>query len=816
MGEVEELMTQAAGVAQQATQLDTAGSTAAAAYAYYRAVELLQRALEHGAPSASILPHVQQYQARAQQLEHAGTSGRVDKVVLEDGHGALYRAKFLLNEALELDESGMEDQALEVYTEAVQLCLNASKEVESETMQERLKMLSLQALNRAEVIKAAKDAGSSKAVPATKPSGPATYRVPPLGLSLGVDAEEGASSSKESQSGSSTYTKEELAVLRATSTINGRQYVPFMAVDLREKFSCSLPFQDRDGELALSPKQRKNFVRWVRPEEISSEPTMIQEIDCFSIKQTCVSDCSFVASLAVSALYEKRFKKRLITDIIYPKTRSGQPVYNPCGKYMIKLHINGIPRKVLIDDCLPQGEHGQLLCSYSTNKSEFWISLIEKAYMKVMGGYDFPGSNSNIDLFALTGWIPERVSISEKEFNKEKVFNKILDRMNKGDVLVTVATGEMSDAAAERAGLVPTHAYALLDIRQVKVGGQTKRLLLLKNPWSHLRWKGNYSELDQRSWTPELCKALQYDPKSAKAFDDGVFWIDYDSLCHFFDVIYMNWNPALFGHTYCTHKTWLKQTGPARDLYNIGENPQYKLEVRCGSGGAAVWVLLTRHITEIQDFKENTEYITLVIYKNNGRRVFYPYDPSPYLDGVRINSPHYLCRMTLPEGTHTFTLVVSQYEKNTTIHYSLRVYASCPFSLGKLPDLPKNKFQVEGRWAGETAGGCPNHPATYKNNPVYQLRIEKDMPSVCFQLKAPKEVQIGLELVCIEARNTEAKGYFTKKQSGAYRSGFVVLEVDRLVAGVYNIIPSTFMPNTEAPYFLVTLASTTIKMNRLR
>ena len=38
-----------------------------------------------------------------------------------------------------------------------------------------------------------------------------------------------------------------------------------------------------------------------------------------------------------------------------------------------------------------------------------------------------------------------------------------------GDVLITVATGFISDAEAERAGLVQTHAYAVLDIRKIQV-----------------------------------------------------------------------------------------------------------------------------------------------------------------------------------------------------------------------------------------------------------------------------------------------------------------------------------------------------------
>lgn len=58
------------------------------------------------------------------------------------------------------------------------------------------------------------------------------------------------------------------------------------------------------------------------------------------------------------------------------------------------------------------------------------------------------------------------------------------------------------------------------------------------------------------------------------------------------------------------------------------------------------------------------------------KRSFFSFsaDPLPYIDGIRINSPHYLTKIKLTSpGTHTFTLVVSQYEKQNTIHYTIRV-----------------------------------------------------------------------------------------------------------------------------------------------
>ncbi len=150
--------------------------------------------------------------------------------------------------------------------------------------------------------------------------------------------------------------------------------------------------------------------------------------------------------------------------------------------------------------------------------------------MKLHGGsYDFNGSNSGIDLFHLTGWIPEQIFFEEIEKGDgasaaarrasdgavsdarrrrppvldhrqpaERAWERLRSAFQFGDCLTTIATsGSLGEQEAEALGLVPGHAYAVLDVREC-LG---KRFLLVKNPWARKSWKGPFSAHDRARWT---------------------------------------------------------------------------------------------------------------------------------------------------------------------------------------------------------------------------------------------------------------------------------------------------------------------------
>ncbi|XP_038244337.1 calpain-7 isoform X3 [Dermochelys coriacea] len=706
--------------AQLAVQRDQGGRYQEAAFYYKEAAQALIYAGMAGSNLENIQEKINEYLERVQALYSAVQSQNTDPLKSKQQLD-LERAHFLVTQAFDEDDKGNAEEAIELYSEAVELCLKTANETSDAILQSKLKQLARQALDRAEALKESTSKSSQKdKQTAAKPNQPVRMFFP-LGPDFSLnDKPQTIRTVQASEPQGQRYTAEEIEVLRKTSKINGIEYVPFMSVDLRERFAFPVPFSDKCGKLPLSPKQKAMFAKWVRPDDLTNNPTMIYTVSSFSIKQTIVSDCSFVASLAISAAYERRYNKKLITSIIYPQNKKGEPEYNPCGKYMVKLHINGVPRKVIIDDQLPVDHSGELLCSYSNNRSELWVSLIEKAYMKVMGGYDFPGSNSNIDLHALTGWIPERIAMhsDNQAFNKDSSFRMLYQRFHKGDVLITTATGVMSEEEGEKWGLVPTHAYAVLDIREYK----GLRFLQLKNPWSHLRWKGRYSENDVKNWTPGLQKYLNFDPRTAQKIDNGIFWIAWEDLCQYYDVIYLSWNPSLFKESTCIHR-------------------------------------MTSHAIG--------------------------------------NSSQWLCTRLMGKK------------------FTIQVYSVCKFTFTKIPTPYNISRRVNGQWKGHSAGGCGNFRDSYKNNPIYQFQLEKTGP-LLIELRGPRQYSVGFELVTVSTVGDPGLSGFQKKSSGDYRCGFCYMEVENVPAGVYNIIPSTFLPQQEGPFFLDFNSASPLKTSQLQ
>jgi calpain-7 len=115
------------------------------------------------------------------------------------------------------------------------------------------------------------------------------------------------------------------------------------------------------------------------------------------------------------ALNIKTDMPQMLTNKLYPFDKQlGKPVPSSNGKYIVRLNFNGCWRKVVIDDRLPVSKTHRLLHVIDRrNLALLWPALLEKAYLKVRGGYDFPGSSSCSDLWTLTGWIPEQVFLQE-------------------------------------------------------------------------------------------------------------------------------------------------------------------------------------------------------------------------------------------------------------------------------------------------------------------------------------------------------------------------------------------------------------------
>ncbi|CAG9580786.1 calpain protease-like protein [Leishmania major strain Friedlin] len=348
--------------------------------------------------------------------------------------------------------------------------------------------------------------------------------------------------------------------------------------------------------------------------------TIVREADPLHIRQSVVGDCSLVCSLMICASYQKRFPNaKIISNVIYPQDRDGNPILNPKGKYCVKMLINGITRIVTVDDRLPVNPQSRrFLCTSSTDPSELWVSIMEKAFVKVCGGsYNFPGSVSYADLYKLSGWLPDSTAFDKPEFDREFQWRRLYQNFKAGALLFTVSTPVKMPAADEALGLAAGHAYAVLDMQEVG----KERVMLLRNPWGKQEWSGRYGRRD----TSEASVAVRaaFDLKREDE-DMGVFCIAYDDVVRCFDTCSLSWNPYMLYRT--------PEGRPCRPVriachgafdYTISTalSPQLHIGVVDAPKRTRMHLILSRHITDVSEFgrqyekdDDTTPYLALKVY----------------------------------------------------------------------------------------------------------------------------------------------------------------------------------------------------------
>ena len=115
-------------------------------------------------------------------------------------------------------------------------------------------------------------------------------------------------------------------------------------------------------------------------------------------------------------------------EAIYPQSpATRKPIYNPAGKYVVKVFLAGKWRMLEVDDRVPLGPYSEPLLLSSCNEGELWPTILSKAVYtlwdmvggrsKSDGVYDLSEleETANFTAFAfyvLTGWPPRSISES--------------------------------------------------------------------------------------------------------------------------------------------------------------------------------------------------------------------------------------------------------------------------------------------------------------------------------------------------------------------------------------------------------------------
>lgn len=499
-------------------------------------------------------------------------------------------------------------------------------------------------------------------------------------------------------------------------------------------------------------------------ERLLQEPTIFQG---------AATDCSLVAALQVLTTYDAQFGTELALTRI--SQRDAEDVY------AVVLWYNGAQRTQLLDGLLPRGSDGELLCA-TTSDGQLWPGLVEKAYLSAMGGgYAYGGSDAGHDLYMLLGWIPERIELNDRSFQREKTWIRLHAAWTRGDCMLTVGTSADPENIRYSAlrYLAPSHCYAVVRLEEHGM----HRAVTLVNPWR-------------------------------SASEERVTTCSWDELCDSMDTLCASWRPTLFAHAATAHGTW-RMASHGNHALDAARSEQHLLELERDAPEA--WVLLERHVGERpEDADDASEYIAVHAFPSTDAARRINVDTGG-LRSVYVDARHTLLRIA-PAAASRYTLVASAHYRGASsgteaavpppasVRYTLTALADVPVRLASLPHSWPHRAELRGALRGRSAGGNMEY-ATFRHNPQFRIEVRDsahlDLPRLRALVTLTADVPTQLLLVRGQGeRVAHVAPRDVIASSGAYTRGIALCDAHALQPGTYTLVVSCYAPGQAADFAL--------------
>ena len=470
------------------------------------------------------------------------------------------------------------------------------------------------------------------------------------------------------------------------------------------------------------------------------------------------------------------------------------------GMHALRVFKDGAWRTVVVDDLIPtQGRSRPPPPAYSSSvePAEGPLSIVQKALAKMYGCYEhLSNGRVGMGLADLTGGVSEAIYLrdgvvsqldgAEKqpqlqagvEIQSGAMWVRLQGLLQQRHLLGAtyklkyLVEGERPAMACE--GATPLHlVYPILELRELPDGEGGGQFVLLRNVYAKMAdgkpapvWRGAWG-VGAADWQnqPGIASGLGGQPR------DGSFWMAWADFVQGFNKVHVCRLPTAEAgwHTQRIDGEWANASAGGEITSWPGSrwrvNPQYVLRA---SQPCTVLVSLAQPDAQLDKNEASDQYPHAIGFYAL-QAAHQPGAPLRRELVVRENSlvaqSRFACtrqvsrELELQPGV-TYTLLPCTKDEYVTTTFSLCVASTAPVTLEEVPPQGWHEVSLRGAWAAaqRTAGGCPNNPDTWTQNPQFLLQVSAPVALVGV---------LSLELSAAQAQQLYAEQYQLTTQAQA-------------------------------------------------